>query len=211
MGARPLVGSTPNLIPNSFVSPFVGSPTVSERVISSGNSLELSNRGTEFVSLRSIPFILPPQSEFRISFDLLTENLVNSRYNFTLRFSTPTVRNLSFNGFSNQISVYDGVQQAQSLLPIFADDFYHVVNVINLENETWRIELNGDVVYDDSFEASSFTSITFSTSPSVAGFNSSDFSAYVDNIDVSIVSVPEPGVVAFSLVTLLFFLRRRRL
>ena len=139
---------------------------------------------------------------YQVSFDLSTENYVNTGAGntFTLLFDTPQVRNIYFQN--------DGtIREYARVLGSFSDNsLLNMMIDINLATNTWDVFMNGGLLSTSVFTPSGddIESLRFS----FGGSSTTSFdSVGIDNIKVTngevLASVPEPAALSLMLLGLI--------
>ena len=136
VGQRPAIGAGP-----ARVSGIVfGSPrVVNDQPLLDGNCLEFEGYANyEQISLD----LLDVQGRIAIDFDIVTENMIDSLYGFTVLLDTPIVRTLSFHGPLEQLHAF--MPWGGGFLQPFVDGRkYHVTMNVDTMANTWMISVDG--------------------------------------------------------------------
>ena len=183
------LGFTPDNI-NSYQVIF-GSPTVVSSFEGLTNAL-LFHATTTYDQIE-LP-IDTTAPEYQVDFDVVTHDLINSKYAFTMLLDTPEVRNTSLHGGLDALEVFQPNPYTVESLQSFADDtIYHLSFLIDLPNDSWEISVDGVSVYQNAIDATELDDIRFSMAPWY--FNAPDDPnalAAIGNLQVE--AVPEPSV-----------------
>lgn len=153
---------------------------------------------------------------YKISFDIETQNLVGSDYSFNMIADTPTVQTMSFHGTGN-IKTYNPYTSFSGgkIGGFNDDDFMHVDIYIDLIENTWTIDTGVWPSFVTDFYASEndIKSLRFNLSPWRGGSDlDPSISIGLDNIIVTS-EVPEPTsplMISIGLIGLAFFIRKRK-
>ncbi len=136
--------------------------------------------------------------DYQISFDLMTHNLIDSQYSFTMLLDTPTIQNLDIGGYGNWISTFNPMATGPSVFGTVGhlsdDTLMHVAIDINLNQSLWTIAVNGVGQYQGAFYTSGggINDLRFNLSPWQGGAAAApNISVALDNLQIS--SVPLPG------------------
>lgn len=136
---------------------------------------------------------------YKLSFDIETNNLVGSPYNFSVLFDTPQVHSLDFHG-NVGVNTFNPAPTPLAKgrnIGAFSDNTLMDVDInVNLNEEIWTIDVGSLPVYRGVFYANDndVNTIRFSLSP-WHGSATLDPSVFVgiDNIVVSSIPVPATG------------------
>jgi hypothetical protein len=115
------------------------------------------------------------------SFDIVTQNLIGSRNHFVVLFDTPTVENITFqnDGYIDLFYKTSIAYQDNQLM--------HFEILMNIANKTTSISINGNEVYNGSFNPGQYLGAIRFSHGLRSGSDSIDCSSYVgiDNIIVA--------------------------
>lgn len=152
---------------------------------------------------------------YRVEFDLITNNLANSQHGFTVNFDTPRVQNLNFNNCcNNRVSTFTpGTSNLINQIGYLEDDTpMHVVIDVDLLLDEWQIDISGVGSTRGDFNSTGgdVDSIRFGLSTKMGGINADPtVSVFMDNLVVSS-SVPEPSTLGLFLSSSLILLAVKR-
>jgi hypothetical protein len=139
--------------------------------------------------------------QYEIQFDVLTHNLLNSQYSFSVLLDTPEVRDVSFNGGLNSISVFQPFRES-NVGSFLNDQVYHLDISVDLLANLWTVSIDGTQVSSNPINANELDSIRFSMSPwTVGASNAPGTYAALDNVVID--AVPEPSCIALILLATL--------
>jgi hypothetical protein len=135
-------------------------------------------------------------NNYKISFDIETNNLVGSLYSFNVILDTPEVQTLNFHGRNGYIYTFQSEIGSKSIGFIDDNSLIHVEIDVDLKNNKWHIGTGILPTYTGDFHAkdNDIFSIRFSLSPWYGGAAlDPTVSVDIDNIVVSTtVMDPEP-------------------
>ena len=140
-------------------------------------------------------------SQYNIQFDVLTHQLLDSQYAFSVILDTTDVgvRNTSFHGGLDAIDVYQPSPYTDAPVGGFLDDqVYHVSMLVDFQANLWSLAVDGTQLYSNHVNASGLTGLRFSMNP-WTGLNPTDAPgtyAAIDNVVVTVVPEPASGVLA---------------
>lgn len=165
-------------------------------------------------SYEQIKFSGPRSSSgLEIHYDLLTHNLRDSNYGFTILFDTPQVRTMTFHGGLDQLTVFIP-GSFSGFGPSFNDDqVYHIGMWIDFRSQTWDITLDGVPFQTLDFDAYAIDSIRFSLAPAYGGTLDAP-NTYVALDNLTIASIPEPpawSLILAAVIPACFWYRRNKL
>jgi len=204
----------------STVQPYginFGSPTI-EAAGLDGNSLVFNANTSTYEQIElgmGYGF-----NQYNISFDVLTNGLVGSDYNFALNVDTPQVQNLNLHG-SVGLSTFNPGESAPAdggIFGSFVDNQRMRVDInVDIANSLWTVDVDNGAFYSGPFYASGsdITSLRFGLSPWIGGaVLDPNVSVALDNVVVTASVVPVPAAVwlfVSGLLGLLGFSSRKRL
>lgn len=103
----------------------------------------------------------------RVAFDVATENLKDSQYNFAAYIDTPQVRVLHFHGGGN--SIYKFPYDPPMTRPWVEGEISHIEIEADLTTNLWNIWKDGVLLSSSALNGSKLRSVRFSLSPWFAG------------------------------------------
>jgi hypothetical protein len=189
INSLPSAGARPDRISSiNFGSPLV----VSSMPLLTGNSLEFEGYTTYEQIELNLGDAVPG---FAISFDLVTQNLLNSSYAFRLLLDTPEVRSLDFHGGLNDVRVFQPSGPSGSLQSFSDEQKYSIAMTIDLQGNLWTISIDDVQRFQNPINATQIADLRFSLSPWIGGAaDQPSVKVFLDNINVS--SIPEPNAVS---------------
>jgi hypothetical protein len=147
-----------------------------------------------------------PAPKYQVDFDVTTHDLIGSMYEFTLFLDTPEVRTASLHGGLDALEVFQPNPFTSESLQSFADDtIYHLSFLIDLSSDTWGISVDGNPVYQNTFDATELDDIRISMSPWYLNApDDPNAVAAIGNLQVE--AIPEPSVsrIELSAVVIIF-------
>jgi hypothetical protein len=155
--------------------------------------------------------------DYQISFDLMTQNLIDSQYSFTMALDTPIIQNLDIGGYGNWISAFNPMATGPSVFGnvghLSDDTLMHVGIDINLNQSLWTITVNGVGQYQGAFYTSGggINDLRFNLSPWQGGAAPApNISVALDNLQISSVPLPGAGGLLMSALTAIAITARRQ-
>jgi hypothetical protein len=104
--------------------------------------------------------------QYQLSFDLVTDNLVNSLYGFTVLFDTPTVQTLRFSGEHGLYTYTSGAGSRSDTIGSWTDqNLMHVTIDVDMTQHMWTINTGIAPAYSGVFNGDALNTIRFSLSP----------------------------------------------
>jgi hypothetical protein len=197
IGGLPSVGTGANRV---SAIPFGSPRVVNSATLLNGNSLEFEG----LLSYEQISLSLPVDSpRWSISFDVVTQNLVNSQYAFTVLLDTPEVRSISFHSGVDAILPY---QPAVTLAPLqaFVDGHkYHLDIDVDFTANRWSTSVDGVQRLSAPINATDVNSVRFSMAPAAFGaVDEPNTKAFLDNVrvlDAAVIPEPTSALIGFAL------------
>lgn len=174
-----------------------GQPELSNVTISEGNSLEFEAK-LLYEQIR-IPLNTASPMLY-VSFNLMTQDLLNSDYAFTMLMDTPQVRNLSFHGGLNQIYSFPA---NHTRIPYIDNKVYFLETYVDFSRNRWEILVDGVSLGFDTINASGINSLRFSMSPwtGAADSDAPDTKVFIDDLLIATSDQDVPGNVGQSDIT----------
>ncbi len=155
-------------------------------------------------------------SGYDIQYDVMSHNLLNSLYAFTILLDTPLVHTVSLDGHQNTISVFQPSPYTDENLGFFSDDqVYHFDISVNLQSDIWSLSLDGTQIFSNPYDATGLEDIRFSMDPAIFGVGDAPGTfAALDNVVINVTPEQATGylpIVSLAPVFLLYHRRRREI
>ena len=175
------------------------------------------NVETTFLDLTDQPLVFNPNEityeqigldlalgydNYHLSFDMQTESLFGSDYNFKIFLDTFSIQYLQFDGNTGNINLYNTsltmLPDIDETIGTFGDNILMHIDIdVDLINKTWFIDTGVCPAYTGAFYADNndIDFVRFSlASPPVGPNVDPTVSVGIDNIMITSVPVPEPTV-----------------
>ncbi|MBV1877701.1 MAG: PEP-CTERM sorting domain-containing protein [Pseudomonadales bacterium] len=192
VGLEPNAGSNPDQV----TSVNANGPIISSTFAGNTNQSLLFDRGNPDNSKKITLEMGQGYDNYQLSYDVYTENLVDSLYVFTLLADTPSVRNLSFHGSSGIDEFRPSTSDFIASQPFLDATTYNILIDYDLKASQYSIWVNNVIFGSAEFTTSGddIESFRFSYSNwhGSAGI-APDIIVQLDNILVTSQVVPEPG------------------
>ncbi len=147
---------------------------------------------------------------YDIQYDVLTHNLLNSQYDFSISLDGFVYHSVGFHGGLDGIEVYEpSPYTVEDVADFLDDEVYHVGISLDLTSNSWSVAVDGAEVFTSPLNSSSLDSIRFSLNPWVGGAVDAP-GTYVALDNVVVTAVPEPSSGAVALVAALLASARVR-
>jgi len=150
---------------------------------------------------------------YKLSFDMETDNLAGSLYNFGVIFDTPQVRNLNFHGSAGIYTWTPYSGGGGTIGSLVDNQLMHVEVEIDLIANRWTVDTGIHPLVSRYFTTSGddVESIRFNLSPRIANAPlDPSVSVGIDNIVVTSNVIPEPQTATFVFSALaVLFVRRK--
>jgi hypothetical protein len=170
-----------------------GNPTIQSPVGTFANALVFQppNSIPDYDQIE-LPFDVTG-SYYDIQYDVLTHNLLNSGYGFTVFLDTPVIRSVDLDGNQDTVAVFQPSPYTGENVADFSDgQVYHFDISVDLQANLWTLAIDGTQVFSNPFNASGLQDIRFNLGANIEGASgASGMYAALDNVVVNV--VPEPA------------------
>jgi len=146
--------------------------------------------------------------QYDIQYDVLTHNLLNSKYGFIVTLDTPDINSVTLHGGLNKIDIYQSFPYTLADPVSFLNDHaYHFDISVDFAASSWALSVDGAQIFAGPFSGSGLQDIRITMAPVFGGASDApETYAALDNVIIT--AVPEPSFAALLSLPLLLWLYR---
>jgi hypothetical protein len=144
--------------------------------------------------------------QYDIQYDVLTHNVLNSKYGLTVTLDTPNINSFTLHGGLNKVDIYQSFPYTLAEPVSFLDDHvYHFDVSVDFAAGSWSLNMDGAQIFAGPFSGADLQDIRITMAPVYGGVSDApDTYAAIDNVIIT--AVPEPSAGALVGLGLLLWL-----